>query len=389
MSRPRACILSAVRPAQDVRTFHKVARSLAAAGWDVTVIGRDPGPPCTVDGIRIVPLPRTSGAGRALQQLRAFRLALATHADVYHIADLELLPLALVLRGARRAVVYDAIEDYPAYMELKQWIPRALRPVARISVATLERLVVPRLDGVFTADQGTAERLRRYGATVSVLHNFPRREEFAPPPPGTVRTDDVVYHGSLPAYHLAAMADIAGALARRMPAARWRIVGEPDSPRARAVFADAIRHRGLRDRVRLDPRVPFSEVAHLLHGARTGVIPLPDVPKFRTNVPMKLFEYLAAGVPPVASDLPPTRALLNGSGAAVLVPPGDHESFAAALESLLRDPDHAARVARCGREAVAERFHWEREEPTLFGVYAALLCGPALRSVAEDLRACV
>jgi glycosyltransferase involved in cell wall biosynthesis len=387
MSRPRACIVSAIRPARDVRTFHKEARSLAAAGWDVTVIGRDDGPPATVDGIRILPLPPASGAGRALQQLRALRFALATRPDVYHVADLELLPLALLLRRTGRAVVYDCIEDYPAYMELKTWIPRGLRPAARWSVAALERLVAPRLDAVFTADLGTAARLERYGARVSVLHNFPRRAEFGPPPTGTARAHDVVYHGSLPAYHLLAMAEIAGALACRLPEARWTIVGEPDSARARAVFDAEVARRNLREHVQLRPRVPFPQVASLLHGARTGVVPLPDVPKFRTNVPMKLFEYLAAGVPAVASDLPPTRALLDGSDAAVLVPPGDHEAFADALAGLLRDPARAAILARRGREAVEQRFHWEREERTLLGVYAALLCGPALRSVAEELRA--
>jgi len=60
-------------------------------------------------------------------------------------------------------------------------------------------------------------------------------------------------------------------------------------------------------------------------------VPLPAAAKFRVNVPMKLFEYLAAGVAAVASDLPGTRALLDGSDAALLVPPGDHDAFADAL----------------------------------------------------------
>src|SRR5262249_18063017 len=148
---------------------------------------------------------------------------------------------------------------------------------------------------------------------------------------GWPRATDVVYHGSLPAYHLEAMAEIAGALATRVPAARWTIVGEPDSPIARREFAMALARPGLADRVRLRGRVPFPEVKTILRDARTGLVPLPDVPKFRVNVPMKLFEYLAAGVPAVASDLPATRALLDGSDAAILVPPGDHAAFAEAL----------------------------------------------------------
>src|SRR5438876_837361 len=109
------------------------------------------------------------------------------------------------------------------------------------------------------------------------------------------------------------------------------------------------------------------------HGSPgTGVVPLPDVRKFRTNVPMKLSEYLAAGVPAVASDLPPSRALLGGADAVALVPAGDHVAFADTLAGLLADPAEAARRARRGRELVAERFHWEREEQSLLAVYSDL-----------------
>ncbi|HJQ82904.1 MAG TPA: glycosyltransferase, partial [Candidatus Binatia bacterium] len=134
MMRPRACIVSVVRPARDVRTFHREARSLAANGWEVTVIGRDDGAPATVDGVRIVPLPPAPGARRLVQQLRALRLALATRADVVQVTDVELLPAALALKRAGRTVVYDCIEDYPAYMELKQWLPPRLRRPARLAV---------------------------------------------------------------------------------------------------------------------------------------------------------------------------------------------------------------------------------------------------------------
>ena len=387
MTRPRACIVSAVRPARDVRTFHREARSLVAAGWDVTVVGRDGGPAATVDGIRLLPLPPARGVARGLQQVRALRLAVATRADVYQVTDVELLPAAFCLARLGRTVVYDCIEDYPAYMELKPWIPPRLRAAARVAVAAVERLVAPRLDAVFTADEGTAMRLRRYGARVTVLHNFPRRDEFAPAPAGTPRLHDVLYHGSLPAYHLRAMAEIAAALARRRPEACWTIVGEPDSAAAGTAFAGTLALHGLDDRVRLHRRVPFPAVRDVLSRARTGVVPLPDARKFRTNVPMKLFEYLAAGVPAVTSDLPPSRALLAGSDAAVLVPAGDHAAFADALAGLLADPAHAARLARRGRELIDERLHWEREERALLAVYRKLLSGPGLGAVSRELHA--
>ena len=111
------------------------------------------------------------------------------------------------------------------------------------------------------------------------------------------------------------------------------------------------------------------------------------MPKFRTNVPMKLFEYLAAGVPAVTSDLPPARALLDGVDAAVLVPPGNAAAFAEALAALLHDDEHAARLARRGREAVEDRFNWEHEERALLATYARVLCGPGVRAFATEIGA--
>jgi glycosyltransferase involved in cell wall biosynthesis len=101
-------------------------------------------------------------------------------------------------------------------------------------------------------------------------------------------------------------------------------------------------------------------------------VPLPDVAKFRTNVPMKLFEFMAAGVPAVTSDLPPARRLVGDDGGVLFVPPGDAAAFADALGGLLGDPARAARLGRRGRDLVVERCHWEREELKLVALFDAL-----------------
>jgi glycosyltransferase involved in cell wall biosynthesis len=371
-SRPRACLVGVVRPALDVRTHHRHARALAAAGWDVTVIGRDPGRARVENGVRIVPLAPGRGLRRAFAQATALRAALASRADVFQVTDVELLPAARLLAATGRPVVWDAIEDYPAYMELKAWIPRPLRRPAATAVAAVERLVVPRLAAVLAADAATAARLRRLHWRVVLLHNFPRRDEFAPAAPGAPRPDDVLYHGSLPPYHLEALAAIAAALVPRFPNVRLTLVGRPDTRAARFRFDRALADAGIADRVRLRPRVPFDAVPALVRGTRTGVVPLPDVAKFRTNVPMKLFEFMAAGVPAVTSDLPPARGLVGEDCGVVFVPPGDAAAFADALGGLLGDPSRAAHLGRRGRELVLERCHWEREEPALVALFDGL-----------------
>ena len=111
--------------------------------------------------------------------------------------------------------------------------------------------------------------------------------------------------------------------------------------------------------------------AALLRAARSAAVPLPDVPKFRTNLPIRV------RVPRrrrADRDQRPTpvRRVVDGSGAVLLAPAGDAEAFADALAGVLRDPARAAALAACGRALIEERCHWEREAHVLLDCYATL-----------------
>jgi glycosyltransferase involved in cell wall biosynthesis len=87
--------------------------------------------------------------------------------------------------------------------------------------------------------------------------------------------------------------------------------------------------------------------------------------------PVKAMEYMALGVPFVAFDLTETRRLAGD--AAVCVPAGDVEAFAAAVDGVLADPARRAAMGRAGRTRVAEELSWERQEIAYLDVYRRLL----------------
>src|SRR5438445_4359891 len=97
---PRVAHLTAVHPADDVRIFAKECRSLAAAGYAVDLVA--PGDIGGVlDGVRLhgVPVPRGGRLGRMTRTVRdVYRAARRLDADLYHVHDPELLPVALLLR---------------------------------------------------------------------------------------------------------------------------------------------------------------------------------------------------------------------------------------------------------------------------------------------------
>src|SRR5688500_16906824 len=117
----RICIISTVHRAFDTRIFHRQARTLADAGYEVLYLVSHTHDD-SVDGIEIHALHKRSLIKRLLSLPSIFNQALEFNADAYHLHDPELLILAAWLRLANRCVIYDAHEDYAAYIPTKEYL---------------------------------------------------------------------------------------------------------------------------------------------------------------------------------------------------------------------------------------------------------------------------
>lgn len=118
------------------------------------------------------------------------------------------------------------------------------------------------------------------------------------------------------------------------------------------------RELGMVGQVEFPGTVSHDQVRKFLEEARIAVLPNLAGGVSRFTSPLKLFEYMAAGVPIVASDLPALREVLRDRENAILVPPGDPEALAAGIRCLLTDEALAARIAAQAREDAAW-YTWE------------------------------
>ena len=173
-----------------------------------------------------------------------------------------------------------------------------------------------------------------------------------PPGPSDGRT--IIYAGQL--YPWKGVGTLVRAMSR-LPGARLKLVGglsaeDPDAAALRKLAGDI----GVLARVQLTGFLPHAEVADQLAGASVAVVPLPDNPMSRYfTSPLKLFEYMAAGLPIVASDLPALREVLRPDENALLVPPDDPEALAEAIGRLLADQALAERLRRQAHADVQDR----------------------------------
>jgi len=372
-ARHRVCVLTSVHSALDTRVFHKEARSLAAAGYRVELIAQHPGDACE-DGVQIIALP--DAQPRWLRPRLWWKLllkGLQSRADIFHIHDPELLPLAVLLQTlTRHPVIYDAHEYYGDEVRTRVWIPSLLRNAAGLFTELIEKVVARRLAAVVTVNEHMNAGFRRAGARAVAVHNYPPAEYFS-----GLRSQKrealVVYVGVLTRDRgIETIFTTGKILKARFPAFEIALAGtidwagvDPGVPRDEDAW---LREAG----VRFLGMVPQREVPALLGRASVGWIPFLATPNNVRSTPNKLLEYMAAALPVVASDFGFMREIVGAAGCGRLANPADAGAQAEAIASILDDPSAARAMGRRGRQAVLEGYTWASEAAKLVNLYDEL-----------------
>jgi glycosyltransferase involved in cell wall biosynthesis len=341
------------------RSFHRELMPLAEGGMSVLYVA-----PMKCDERRgrmdfVAQPAQKSRLRRVLAAPALLRTLLRVGADLYHFQDPELLPVAFALKLLfRERVVYDAYEDFPSMVVNKRFMPRMLRRTAARVIDFAEQQAARCFDGVITADSLTLRRLAHCGKSRKlVFYNFPNLDFFPAPKPRPKRFD-VVYRGGLSeragSYLLVEAMRL---LAARGKPARLLLIGYFDDAAAERELRERIRAAGLASRVVIRGRLDHDRMADALGEARVGVSPLQPIPKFLRNIPVKIFEYWACGLPVVASALPPILPFFRHGEAGLLYSPLSSERLADAIGWLLDHPDMASRMGERGRDLVTQRFN--------------------------------
>lgn len=357
------CHFSTAHAQLKSRSFHRECLPLAAAGMKIRYVtpadtkGRH-------NGVDFVTLQRPESRLRSLlASAGLIRVLLRQNANLYHFQDPELLPVALVLKVIfHKRIIYDAYEDFPSMALNKRSLPAALRLPAAKMVAAFERLAADRFDGVMTADSLTLRRLAHTGKSRKlVFFNFPNLDLF-PPPRLNTNHFDVVYRGGLSARAgTLVLLEAMRLLAARGKPASLLLIGYFDDVAFENELRERIRALGLSAYVELRGRMEHEDMAAALSEARIGVCPLQDIPKFRLNIPVKVFEYWACGLPVIASDLPPIRPFFRSVSGGFLYQPSDAAELARSIRWLLDHPDAASRMGQSGRSAIVQRYNNQNE----------------------------
>ena len=115
-----------------------------------------------------------------------------------------------------------------------------------------------------------------------------------------------------------------------------------------------------------------SGVEQVLQESVAGLVTLHPVINYVDALPVKMFEYMAAGVPVIASDFALWRQIIEGNQCGLCVDPLDPQAIAAAIDYLIANPTEAKQMGLNGQRSVRERFNWSIEEQKLLKLYQSL-----------------
>ncbi len=359
--------LTSAHPRYDIRIFVKECHALARAGHDVTLIVADGKGDEIRDDIRIVDVGARSGGrlGRMTGTVkRVYQAALALAPDVVHFHDPELLPAALRLKQAGIKVVYDVHEDVPRQVMAKHWIPGWLRPAVSGSVETLEHFAARRFDAIVTSTPHIRKRFAALNPQTVDICNFPILEELVRHTPWDSRRNEICYIGGIS--RIRGIEPIIAALPDTD--VRLNLAGPWSEQDLRGVLEgmpgwSRVNDLGVVDR---------AGVAEVLARSKIGLVTLFPTPNYVDALPIKLFEYMAAGMPVIASDFPVWREIVDAAGCGILVDPCNPAAIAEAIRSLLDDETRAAAMGLAGQNAVLENYSWTVQADKLCALYQSL-----------------
>jgi glycosyltransferase involved in cell wall biosynthesis len=343
VSKPRLLVATSVHHPDDARIRAKLIATLAAE-WDVSYAAPEPGPVDTSD-LSWIPLT----GRRSDRTIRATRLMLRDGWDLVAIHDPELLLGGLIRSRRGQATLFDLHENLPSQLRIRDRVPVLLRSPLAAAASWVLRLAETTM-AITLAEDGYQSLFRaRHPVIANYLpESLPDPQPAADPPFLAYLGDVTVVRGAFVALEAAAGAGYKLVMVGRV--APPSLVG-PLTRRAEELGVD----------MELTGPLPHSEALARIAAAAAGLSPLLDIGNYRHSLPTKVPEYLALGLPVLASDLPGTRSPMDGLEGVRFIEAGDGSRWKAEGQALAEDPERRARVAD-QVDVVKQRFTWPSED---------------------------
>ncbi len=343
----------------------KMAGSITSLGYSVTIVGRR--------------LPSSKKAFASAYSTVRFRLPI-NHGPFFYLSynvwaffyllfrcfrvvvacDTDTLLAARAMRLLKPIwLVFDAHE---LFTEVPELIARKRR-LARTAWRVVERACISGCDLAITVSDGVAqEYAQRYGKSFTVIRNLPNTY----PLPTAVKRHErllVIYQGAI---NIGRGLEMLCESMKFLPEAELWIAGSGDLEQQIQQAAAPLVATG---QIRFLGRVAPAKLREITAEAMVGVSLEEDFGlSYRYSLPNKLFDYIAAGIPVLVSDLPEMRKIVEDYGLGMVLKERTPQALATTLRTMLTNEDMRAQWIANVAKAAGE-LTWDLEQEKLFRVW--------------------
>lgn len=355
-------MFSSVHVWNDTRIFYKEAMTLADAGFEVDFYAIDNGMEVVeYKGLRVHLLPvSTSRLVRPLRWCQLYKIAKASDAMYYHVHDPELLLLLPKLRKKKPDAIltYDMHENFPADIETKTWIPALLRKPLKRWILRMEKHTMASCNHIIFAEESYLESYEHVACGKTTVYNYPTYIE-AIPKIQSKSPFTLIYVGSITEDRgIFEMLELIYRLQEKYPEEYCLKLLGPMTNSLEIKVQEFVRRNQLEDIVQIYGRVPYPEIWQAYAESDLGLCLLHPIPNYLQSMATKLYEYMAASLPILASDFPDWQAFIETHQSGTVSSPFDIEKLIYKIEQRAANPDFYAQEGERGRRAYEQSYHW-------------------------------
>ena len=362
----KICHFTSVHPYRDTRIFLKQCTSLSKHFNVYLVNTNSPADLKKQNNINLININYT--AKNRLQRFlittyKVYRAAKKLNADIYHFHDPELIPYGLLLKFKGKKVIYDIHEDLPRQLLTKNYIPKLTRKLLSLIVEFFENLSAKQFSYLFTATETIEKRFKKENQYTTTINNYPIIDELCSIPIKKKNNKKFCYVGALTKERgLTEMLNVAKKANINLS------IGGRFYPKTLAneivSYKDTVTYLGFLNR---------KDIFELYSNSIAGLVLLHPTQNYIVSKPVKMFEYMAAGLPVITSNFNLFKDIIEKNKCGFCIDPFDINQISSCINKLIDNPKLALEMGENGRKIVLEKYNWALEEKKLLSIYKKLL----------------